>query len=245
MNKVIVSIGVVLFVILVLVTTGCIAPPTSGSSSKSTVSSIYIPGQATATATTPQQYVTEVTPFETSNPLAVQPIATQGYSVFPIPSPVPEDLACLIYTKKATYTYNGSAFSFNLKNPPMYIDYTVVPTYVTVHKVVALTTGSKSGGDTTIVYTEISPTSWFVVTVRNKTTGEIYLQDGFGPGKGYNEYTAAMVKVPDRDDLLVEFSGNQITATARIWVKPLGNFDTTKNLTFPDCKYWDVPRNVI
>ncbi|MCX6688082.1 MAG: hypothetical protein NTZ39_00025 [Methanoregula sp.] len=241
MRRVIVSTGVVLLVILVLATAGCLAPPTTGTPSKTAVSSIYIPGQATPTQAgpTPHQYVTEVTPFETGSSLAIKPIETQGYSVFPIPNPVPEDLACLIYTTKGTYTYNGSAFSFNLKNPPMYIDYTVVPTNITRH----MMGGQKSGSDTTIVFSDYSPYSWFIVTVRNKTTGEIYLKDGFGPGRGYNEYTAAMVKVINRDDLQVDFSGNQITATARIWVKPVGNFDNLQNLTFSDCKYWDVPRN--
>jgi len=246
MNKVIVSTVVVLLVILVLTTAGCITPPTIGSSSKSTVSSIYIPGQASPTQVTPTpQYVTEVTPFETSGGASVQTIPTQGYSVFPIQSPVPEDLSCLIYTKKQTYTYNGTAFTFDLKNPPMFIDYTVIPTNITVHKVVAPRTGTKSGGDITLTYSDYSPSSWFLVTVRNKTTGEIYLQDGFGPGIGYRQYINGTIKVLARDDLLVEFKGNQITATARIWVKPLGNFDTTTNLTFPDCKYWDVPRDVI
>lgn len=240
MNRLIVTTGVVLLMILVLTTAGCLAPPTTGSPSKSTVSSVYIPGQAPTTQATPTpQYVTQVTPFETSSAMTIQTVETQGYSVFPLPNPVPEDLSCLIYAQKGTYTYNGTAFTFDLKNPPMFIEYTVVPTNITRH----IMGGQKSGSDTTIVFSDYSPYSWFVITVRNKTTGEIYLQDGFGPSKGYNIYTTATVKVINRADLQVEFTGNQITATTGIWVKPLGNFDTTRKLAFQNCKYWDVPRN--
>ena len=235
------SIGAAILLILVLTAAGCIAPPTGSSAPSKTVSSIYNPLQPATTPTTPKSYVTEVTPFETGIPLGVEPITTQGYSVFPIPSPVPEDLTCLIYTKSQTYAYNGSAFSFNLKNPPMFIEYSVIPKYITVHKMVASRTGSK--GENLITYTDISPDSWFLVTVRNKITGEIYLRDGFGPGIGYSKYLDAYLKVLNRDDLLVEFKGNQITATVRIWVKPLDNFDNVQDLTFTECRFFDVTRN--
>ncbi len=241
-----VSITAGLLLILVITAAGCIEPPKIGGTdlSKPTTSKtpggIYNPLNPAATPA-PPMYVTEVTPFETTIP--VPAVTTQGYSVFPVPSPVPEDLTCLIYTKSQTYAYNASAFSFNLQNPPMYIDYSVTPKNVTYKKVGD--SRQLSNNEITLTYTDFSPDTWFLVTVRNKTTGEIYLRNGFGPAKGYSRNVEGTIKVLESDNILVEFSGNQVAATSKIWVKPLGNFENLQNLSFPACKYWNVPQNFL
>ena len=242
MMKTICSLITGILIVLILCSAGCVSPPkatttTSGSGSGGTVATAA-PGE---TATT-QAFVSEVTPFETAAADA-QNTASTGYSVFAEKTPIPEDQSCLIYMKSQVYSYNKTAFSFNLKNPPMYINYSVIPTNITVRKLVTLKTGSKA--EQTITYSDFSPSSWFEITVRNKTTGEIYLQDGFGPGKGYRTYTTGTLKVLKRDDLLVEFYGNSITATAGVWVKPAGNFDANDSSSFTECKYWDTTRNTL
>ena len=235
--------GVIL--ILVIAAAGCIEPPKPGGSSvlnptaSKTPSGIYNPINPAVTSTTPPMYVTEVTPFETVT-RPVPAVTTQGYSVFPVPSPVPEDLTCLIYTKTQPYAYNASAFSFNLQNPPMYIDYSVTPVYVAGSKIIQYRVD-----DSLVTYTDFSPDSFFLVTVRDKATGEIYLKNGFGPAQGYSRNVAGTIKVMQNDNIIVEFSGNQVTATANIWVKPLGNFENIQNLTFSSCKYWDTPQNFL
>ena len=235
--------GVIL--ILVIAAAGCIEPPKPGGSSllnptaSKTPSGIYNPINPAVTSTTPPMYVTEVTPFETVT-RPVPAVTTQGYSVFPVPSPVPEDLTCLIYTKTQPYAYNASAFSFNLQNPPMYIDYSVTPVYVTRSTIIQYRVD-----DSAITYTDFSPDSFFLVTVRDKATGEIYLKNGFGPAQGYSRNVAGTIKVMQNDIIIVEFSGNQVTATANIWVKPLGNFENIQNLTFSSCKYWNIPQNFL
>jgi len=245
-----ISIAAGLIFILVIAAAGCIEPPKIGGSDLSkpttskTPSGIYNPlNPATpATTTTPPMYVTEVTPFETVTQ-PVQAVTTQGYSVFPIQSPVPEDLTCLIYTKTQTYSYNASAFSFNLQNPPMYIDYSVIAKNVTYTKVGD--SRKLSNDEITITYSDFSPESFFLVTVRNKATGEVYLKNGFGPAQGYSRNVVGTIKVLQNDNIIVEFFGNQVTATANIWVKPLGNFENLQNLTFSSCKYWNVPQNFL
>jgi hypothetical protein len=240
-----ISIAAGLILILVIAAAGCIEPPNAGGSSlvkptaSKTPSGIYNPINPAVTPTTPPMYVTVVTPFET----VTQPVpvgTTQGYSVFPLPSPVPEDLTCLIYTTTQPYAYNASAFSFNLQNPPMYIDYSVTPVYVTQSSIM-----QHRVDDSLVTYTDFSPDSFFLVTVRDKATGEIYLKNGFGPAQGYSRNVAGTIKVLQNDNLIVEFSGNQVTATAKIWVKPLGNFENIQNLTFSSCKYWNIPQNFL
>ena len=239
-----IAIAAGLLLILIIIAAGCIEPPKIGGTDSSkpvvskTPSGIYNPLNPAVTPTT-QSYVTIVTPFETVAP--VQAVPTQGYSVFPIPSPVPEDLTCLIYTNTGLYSYNASAFSFDLKNPPMYIDYSVTPTYITYHKTVNNRTLNKA--EFISVYTDFSPDSFFLVTVRNKATGEIYLKNGFGPAIGYSRNVEGTIKVMKSENVIVEFYGNKVTSTAKIWVKPLGNFENLQNLTFPACKYWTIPQN--
>jgi hypothetical protein len=50
----------------------------------------------------------------------------------------------------------------------------------------------------------------------------------------------------NRDDMQIEFYGNNITATASVWVKPEENFnDTSKFNMTTDCAYFAAnPRDV-
>ena len=160
-------------------------------------------------------------------------------------APAPEDFYCRIYSTTNTYAYNKTAVAFDLKYPPMFINYTVKPSNVTYKDVIdRKITGQ---GEEEITVDKYSPLSWFEVTVRSKTTPDkIYLQDGFGEAKGYTLYLNRTLKIVNRDDMQVEFSGNNITATASVWVKPEGNFnDTSKFNMTTDCAYFaSNPRDV-
>jgi hypothetical protein len=212
-------------IMLVLAASGCVAPP---SASSTTPGSYGYTGETTPepNVTTPG-YVTEVTAFATTAQNTRLP--GQGYSTFATSTPIPEDQTCLIYFNKQFYQANATAVAFDLKNPPMYINYSVIPFNVTVHKVFDARSGA--------------PYSWFEITVRNKTSGEVYLKDGFGRAKGYGIYTNATLTILKRDNLLVELRGNNITASTGVWVKPYGNIEATENQTFPECKYWGHPQN--
>ena len=124
----------------------------------------------------------------------------------------------------------------------MYITYSVIPFNITVNKVFSSRSG---GGETqTLTYSDYAPYSWFEITVRNKTSGKVYLDEGFGREKGFGIYTNATFKILNTDDMLVEFQGNNITATSGIWVKPIGNIDDPETKNFTECKYWEgQPQN--
>ena len=143
MKRVMYNIGVLIFIILVLVSAGCITPP-KGSTSSTPAGSSHTPEQTpTITVPTPN-YVTSATPYPVKSQTDT---SSTGYTVFPQPTPVSEDISCLIDFSTGTYAYNKTAFSFNLKNPPMYINYSVVPTNVTVNKYVESTAGGASDGN--------------------------------------------------------------------------------------------------
>jgi len=227
-------------IILLVAATGCVAPPKDNKTS-STTGNFFNPGKTTPApdATATPNYVTEVTPF-------VAATSVSGYHTIPITTQIPEDKYCRIYTSpKNTSEYSTTAIAFDLRSPPMYINYTVKPSNVTIKKVVdSKLTG---GGTQVLTIDTYSPVSWFEVTVRSKSTGEIYLQDGFGTGKGYTTYLNRTLKVLKRDDMQIEFKRNNITATAMVWVKPSGNFnDTTQFNMTTDCAYFDPnPRDFV
>ena len=73
----------------------------------------------------------------------------------------------------------------------------------------------------------------------------IFPSNGFGPNKGYTTYLTRTLKILKTGDVLVEFRGNDIDASASIWVKPIGNFDESRLSEFTDCTYWDSHRDTI
>jgi len=226
-----------LVIILLLVIAGCIAPPAE---TPSKPVDLYNPNQfATNNSGTTSSYVTEVplsdyTPFTTNS---------SGYTTFLPTTQIPADITCPIHSINL-FGYNGTAFIFDLKNPSMYINYTVVPTNVTVNKVY---TDSFTKKTVTLTYSDYSPNSWFEVTVRDNATKEIILQDGFGETRGYTTYLTRTLKILKTGDILVEFRGNDIKASAIIWVKPIGNFDESRLSEFNNssCMYWEGHRDTI
>jgi hypothetical protein len=190
-----------------------------------------------AGTTQPIAYVTEVTLYIPATPAS----RAITYATLPPVTQNPRDKSCRILSKTQTYADNGTAFTFNLKNPPMYIVYSVIPTNITEYHVVQQ--GDKSQTESVIAVDTYNPASQFVITVRNKTTGEIYLQDGFGTG--YTAYLNRTLTVLDTDDLLVEMNGNLITATAAFWVKPELNFNSPDQANSTVCAYIDQTRSVI
>jgi hypothetical protein len=242
-----------LSIILLLVIAGCIAPPKETPSTP--VEDLYNPNQFAANnSSSTSSYVTEVTLSDYA-PSTTKP---SGYTTFLPTTQIPADITCRIHSINL-FGYNGTAFIFDLKNPPMFINYTVVPTNITKNEVLlqksgsyASTTGgeyipqSGKGSMNTVTYSDYSPTSWFEVTVRDNATKEIILQDGFGETKGYSTYLTRTLKVLKTGDILVEFrSNNMKKASATIWVKPVGNFNESRLSEFTNCMYWEGHRDTV
>jgi hypothetical protein len=230
MKKKIAQVICCIAIIFVVVASGCVSPPKDNKTS-STTGSFFNPGQTgTAVTTATPNYVTEVTPFGTAT-------QASGYRTMPPETPRPGDIFCRIYSEKFI-EYNKTAIAFDLKSPPMYINYTVKPSNIT--KTIVYSSKITGEGEKELKIDTYSPTSWFEVTVRSKATGEMYLQDGFGEAKGYGLYLNRTLKIVKRDNMQIEFTANNITATASVWVKPDGNFnDTTKFNMTTDCAYFE------
>jgi len=226
-------------IVVMLLFSGCVTP-TKVATSSSASSTYYVTETTSATTTvSPPSYVTSATPFGTSNAAGMN--GSSGSSnPYATPTPIPSDLSCLIYQNTQYFSYNTTAVAFDLKTPPMYITYSVIPFNITVVKYVK--SGYGSNNWVTLQYSDYAPYSWFEITVRDKASGKIYLQDGFGQAQGMRIYTnATLGPVLNSGDLLVEMTGKNITATTGIWVKPQGNIEDSQNQTFSQCKYWTSP----
>lgn len=247
-----------LVIILALFTAGCIAPPQENSTFNP-LGNLSQNKSANLT-TTESSFVSEVaidnSPAATNTPV--------GYTTLAEQTKIPQDITCRIYEKRMSGSNESgfaSGFVFNLRDPPMYINYTVIPKNVTKKITYTeafgtyLATPKSAAGDyvptkgkgstRTELRSVYSPDSWFEVTVRSNKTKEIYLQDGFGEYKGYPVYLTRTLKVLKNDDLVVEFRGNNINASASVWVKPIGNFEESRISDFTICTYWDEHRDTL
>ena len=211
MKKAINKILPIVLVLLVMVC-ACVAPPKPASSNTSN-SSQSGPNPSAVTTTPTPQYVTIETPYLTT---------TTQITKTPTATPTLLEVWVEIYRTKQYFSYNQTAFSFDLKNPPILIHYNVVPVNITGTREI-WTHWNTAEGPTieTVPYDYYSPYSWFEVTVRNKNTGQILLQDGFGNsyGKQYSQDVNRTLKVLNRGNVLVQLDGNLVTATVDLKVK--------------------------
>jgi len=211
-------------IIVLVIASACVAPPKpapSANSSTGTSSQTGATGSAVTTTPTPQ-YVTIETPFVTPT----RTMQTPDIPITPTATPVP-DVWVEIYRSKQYYSYNATAFSFDLKNPPMIIHYYLQPVNVTGKKVIVHHYGLDIETSEEVSYERYSQYSWFEVTVRDKTTGQILAQDGFGNAKGnqYSQNVNNTIKVYNYGEVLVGLDGNLVTATVDVKVKKDKNIE--------------------
>jgi hypothetical protein len=220
MKTLLISLFCAACLIAVLASSGCVAPPVeTPSAGTSGTNNPAGPGSAD-TVTTNTGILTEATPFQ----VAATP--TLAYNRIVEATPIPEDMVCLVDFAKinATLEVNKSAKKFELKNPPMYINYSIIkPFNVTGTRVVKSKTGTNA--EVTQSYSYYSPYSYLEITARNPNTGDIYVQDGFG--KGYGTSLNKTIQISKTGNLLIEINAYNVTPTIGFWVKPYGNFENS------------------
>jgi hypothetical protein len=212
-----------IIIMLLVVASACVAPPKPNTtpSSPSGGTSQSGTGQSTTENST-FPYVTIETPYL----IPTTPTKPQSSIVITQTTPPPEEWV-EIYRITHSFAYNKTAISFDLKNPPMLIHFKVMPLNVTRDVTIFQHWDAGPGQMTSenIKSEYFSPYSWFEVTVRNKDTGRILIQNGFGNANGnqYSQETNKTIKVLNKGNLLIELGGSQITATVDIKVDKKDN----------------------
>lgn len=217
MNENGVMVVFVVALIFILIVSGCITPPKEAplnATTTKTKNTAGVPTLIVTTAPTPV-YVTIETPYATP---------TVAYWTIPATvSPIKEDYVVIYSTKNQPFNYTKSAVSFDLKNPPMLIDFTLSNTNITRNISGKSRVLKNEWTFNNTVYSD--PMAYFEVTVREKSTGNIVLQDGFGQSRNYGTENPRKLKVYSTGNYLIEFAGNRVTANVNLSVKREGNIN--------------------
>jgi hypothetical protein len=118
------------------------------------------------------------------------------------------------------FSYNKTAFNFEIKNPPLLMEYTLTVPNITRTGVEKDPTKEPTLNDpnptraVTIVYPD--PAAWFQVSVMDLETERVIARDGYG-GQ-YDVSTKKKVWVRYPGNYYIEFAGQRVTANVKFWV---------------------------
>jgi hypothetical protein len=131
------------------------------------------------------------------------------------PPPVANSTANLtiVDEKNMVFVYNRTAFNYNLKNPPLLIEYTLTVPNITKTRVV---TDPVSGSDSTVTITYPDPAASFEVTVKDLGTKRILAQNGYGGHYDVAYNKQIWIRYPG--NYYIEFFGTRLTADVKFWV---------------------------
>lgn len=226
MNESLGYLVLVITLILAISISGCVAPPAE---LKVKPIDNYDPNLVSTPVTTETPvsgYVTVETPYITLEPVsASNSTDSLVYRTLPPVTQIQDDYVLIYSVKKQPFAYNKTAVSFDLKNPPMLIDFDVTAANITGQRSMTGRTGSDAGKDILVATDYLDPSAWFEVTVREKKSGTIALQDGFGQIKQYGSEHPRHLKILKTGNYLIEFSGNKLTVDLNLSVKREGNIN--------------------
>jgi hypothetical protein len=123
----------------------------------------------------------------------------------------------LIDEKTMVFSYNKTAFNFELQNPPLLIEYTLTVPNITKTRV---ETDPVSGGDRTVSVTYPDPVAWFQVSVMDMGTKRVIVRDGYGGQYDVSYSKKVWVRYPG--NYYIEFSGQRLSAYVKFWTPKQG-----------------------
>jgi hypothetical protein len=111
--------------------------------------------------------------------------------------------------------------SFSLLNAPLVIDYSITPTNATDVKYMEYKEIS-TVHEENLVITRPYEDTWFMVIVRNKDTGQLVTEDGFG--RTYSYQSPRQLVLRENGNYSFEFTGDFAKLDLTMKVKQAGNF---------------------
>ena len=124
------------------------------------------------------------------------------------------------FTNESLSPASMPSVSFHLVNPPLILDFTVLPVNITDVKYIEYKLGSTSfQGNINI--TRVYEDSWFQIIVRDKDTNETVFDEGYG--KTHAMISPNRLEVQKNGNYTFEFSGDYAKVTLTMKVKKEGN----------------------
>ncbi len=111
--------------------------------------------------------------------------------------------------------------SFSLLNPPLVIDYNVTPEGARDVKYIEYKEMATLHSETLTINRPYED-SWFTIIVRDKDTGQLVTEDGFG--RTYSFQSPRQLVLREAGNYSFEFSGDYATINLTMKVKEEGNF---------------------
>ncbi|MCX6689112.1 MAG: hypothetical protein NTZ39_05425 [Methanoregula sp.] len=193
-----------------------ISPGNNASAGSPASQAIFVPTTAIPVPTV--KYVTVVTPIreETNNQSSLRIQSTSQ------PTQDQNDYA-LIYSQDLSFLsgQNMTAVAFDVKEPPLIINYNVFPVMVTDAMAFTNNSPSNKGREEIINNTRPSDFSRFTVTVYDRKSGGKIAQDGYGGLYGITPQKTFVVR--EAGSYIIQFEGESTEVHVDMLLKREGN----------------------
>lgn len=230
-----------LFIMIIVVISGCIVPtkeePASAGSQSGSINYL-VPGTVSGSQQ-PLRFDVQTKGIPGSSPTPTR-IMEETLYLTPIPTydaisdmgPTYRNLTMLveptpiipvykeIFHSELSLKDHTVAYAYELQKPPLVINFDIKPkvdTRTIWYENKSQNYNSKGyRPDVFVTIRQISPNAWFEVIVRDKLTGNIVLDEGFGRNFGGN--TNRTTQVRSSGNYRIDMSGNEVNVTVRMHI---------------------------
>ena len=164
----------------------------------------------------------QILSYVTIETLQPQPLETYNILQPDIPVTSISDFVTIYSIKNQSLTEAFPNVSFNLVNPPLVIEYSVIPLNITDIKNIEYKIKSKKYNETLRITRPYEGT-WFTVIARDKESGGIVAEDGVG--KIWSFTSPKRLDIQQRGNFQFEFDGEFGYLTLTMKVKKEGNIN--------------------
>jgi hypothetical protein len=171
-----------------------------------------------------QQPVQQVTPasYVTIEAAPTPTIATLTDITEDLPRPSTRDYVTIYSMTSEPAVSNFPYVSFDLVNPPLVLEYTIVPVNITDKKWLYYKIKSQAYEVDSSIERPYED-AWFKIVVRDMVTGKIVLEDGWGRTYPNSLELTRKIALYKYGKYRFEFSGNYVFVTMDMKVKKEGN----------------------
>ena len=173
----------------------------------------------TTAGSCPETNKTNVSAVSTVSTTAI-PVKTKTPTPAPTPVPARKDYVNIFYMQNKELDTSLPPIFLNLVNPPLIIDFNVIPQNITDIKAYDYKILSTVHHDTVTIIRAYENAE-FTVTVIDRDTGEVVVEDGYGGL--YGMQTPRQLKVRETGNYTIQAAGHYVNVTLSMEIPKMGN----------------------